>query len=143
MSIHNDILLLKIKRDFNNKNKNSIYQRLIDLFKNILFYKNALEINLSELEQIVKYNNVRITNMSHFEYLYLENEQIFSKFVQVGDIMISKDSFVDKIKNNNKYLFYIFTIIDNNYRFAQIEDKNYSERIRQERKEKLLNIPFQ
>ena len=143
MSIHNDILLLKIKRDFNNKNKNSIYQRLIDLFKNILFYKNALEINLSELEQIVKYNNVRITNMPHFEYLYLENEQIFSKFVQVGDIMISKDSFVDKIKNNNKYLFYIFTIIDNNYRFAQIEDKNYSERIRQERKEKLLNIPFQ
>lgn len=136
-SLHNDILRLKISKDINKKVPNIKYQKLLNLIRNHLFYIPFNKINIILFEDIIKFDNVLIVNTPNFELLINNNNQMYFKTIQVSSMKIDNNLFINKIKNNQNELFYIYTAIDGHYRFTQIEDKNYKKKTR---KEKLKNI---
>lgn len=137
-NLHDEILLLKIKRDSNKKIKNEKYQKLINLVNNHILHKISIKnIDIQFFEKIIKHKNVFITKQPFFNYTYIENNNIFNKMVNVGDMFLNKNNLIDLIKENDNYIFYIYKSIDNHHRFAKIEDKNFKKRIR---KDKLINL---
>lgn len=139
MSLHDDILKLKISKDINKKVSDIKYQKLLNLVENHLFYMNFNKIDISQLEKIIKYGNIFISNQPTFTYYKIKNNQIIPEFYTMENIYCDINFFINEIiKKNSMHKIHIFTMLFGDiFRYAIIQDENFTKGIR---KAKLLNI---
>lgn len=152
-----DILLkLKIVRDlkkirefkFNSYfklEKNIFYINLLYLIENnwnnygyfkTIKLSDLNKIDLKFLEKIAMLPNIVITRLPVFNHFYIENSEIKSKIINVNEI--KKNSTYDYILDRQyKYMFYIYSITENEARLYEYEDLNL---LRKNRKEKLNKL---
>ena len=87
--------------------------------------------------EVSKFNNVTIVNTPMFEYYYIENNNILSKSLSVGNLRVDT---LEYIKTHPGYMFHIYQISYNMARWYQREDKNLLKRNRKEKLKKLKKL---
>lgn len=162
--MRNDILKIKIIRDFN-KIKKSIksttlyknnitypqkYIKLLDLIRNtwLIQYSSKIpylspenitisdlnSIDLNLFENIINLYNTKIVDSPLVKIFYIENNEIKTLTKCVGDF---NGDVIYHIKHNEKYIFYIYQISNTYCRWYRHEDKDYLKNLRKQKLEKL------
>lgn len=146
----------QIKQDLQNFKPTSTesldwYENFLRIIYNTSCYLNSNidlnNINLIELEKICKCFNVRSCSLPIFQKMYIDNNNICTKTIQVQTVKMDYSTFHSFVQKSTKNIFYIYTIIEPYFRYAAVDIKyslNYLESLRRvkrgERFEKLKKI---
>jgi hypothetical protein len=93
------------------------------------------KMDIDFLEEISKLDNIEIVNSPYFQYMYIENNSVFTKSCFVDDIMTDTIKYIKEHSNN--YTFHIYQINPDYARWYRREDKNRLKRNRRKKLEKL------
>jgi len=131
--INDDILKIKVVRDFNKINyttnilnkhifKNSYskeYNNLLELIKNAWFryviiptskfnFSDLSNIDLDFLIEVAKLKNIEVVSTPRFEQLSIQNSQLFTSSKQVGEIRGINT--LKYIKSQSHHTFHIYKV---------------------------------
>ena len=164
----NDILKMKIARDFNkifynkslsllkqsqvNKLRSSYtpnYLNLLGLIRNAWLQQvirtkkfgisDLTKINADFLEDVSKLNNIEVVDSPMFQRMYIENQDIKTTTCSVSQVR-ALDTIQHIRNNHNNYIFHIYQIDEYSARWYRREDKNWLRKNRREKLENLQNL---